>query len=170
MLENLEIRETSARDLENIQALWADKEVMQYIEGFPEGLHKSLAELRDWLAWIEQVRPRLNHYSIYLDDVYCGETFYRIDPDTKMATMDIKLNKNARGKGIGKAGLSHATEQAFAQGAVACCMDPDTRNEKALALYRKLGFVDKPCPDTYETCEGHQYMELSREDWFSAQG
>lgn len=37
--------------------------------------------------------PYRCHYSIYLEDgTYCGETFYDVDINTGVASLDIKLN------------------------------------------------------------------------------
>lgn len=45
--------------------------------------------------------PYRCHYSIYLEDgTYCGETFYDVDINTGVASLDIKLSPAARGKGI----------------------------------------------------------------------
>ena len=69
---HIEIKKTQEKDLSNVQALWASPEVMHYV-GFPQGLHKTLAQLRqDWLPWV-QCFPKRQHYSIYAEGVgYCG--------------------------------------------------------------------------------------------------
>lgn len=61
--------------------------------------------------------------------------------------MDIKLFGFARGKGIAAKALSYAIEQAFENGAEKVWVDPNPNNEKALALYKRLGFVQKPRPE-----------------------
>ena len=43
--------------------------------------------------------------------------------------------------------LSYAIEQAFENGAEKVWVDPNPNNEKALALYKRLGFVQKPRPE-----------------------
>ncbi|NLI53996.1 MAG: GNAT family N-acetyltransferase [Clostridiales bacterium] len=143
----LTIRETTEADLENVLALWNDGEVMRYV-GFPDGLGVDLPCLDRWLEWIESGRPLINHYSVYAEEIgYCGETFYRIDPQREhKAAMDIKLFPAARGQGIASAALSFAIGQAFANGASRVWVDPNPENKKALALYRRLGFVEKPYP------------------------
>ena len=73
------IKETKERDLDNIKELWASKEVMKYV-GFPNGLRKIDLEMKEWYKCIDGNRPLINHYSIFEDDTYLGETFYNIDP------------------------------------------------------------------------------------------
>lgn len=163
------IRETQKTDLPHVQALWADGKVMEFV-GFPNGLQQSDAEMEQWYAWIESSRPAVNHYSIFDGDTYCGESFYKIDPDHHYhAAMDIKLFDFARGKGIAAKGLSYAILKAFQQGAQAVWVDPDPSNTKALALYKKLGFVQKPLPDHLRWDSFEQlYFELTEPDFRSA--
>ncbi|MFA7673123.1 MAG: GNAT family N-acetyltransferase [Clostridia bacterium] len=141
----LKITETKYSDLKNIQALWADGDVMKFV-GFPEGLIETDEYMENWYKQIVSSRPSANHYSIYDDGIYCGETFYSIDPKNKAAAMDIKLFSHARGKGIASAALKFAIGEAFANGAEKAWVDPNPHNEKAIALYRCIGMIQKPLP------------------------
>lgn len=60
--------------------------------------------------------------------------------------MDIKLFPFARGKGIAQQALSYAINEAFRHGATTACVDPNPNNHKAIALYQRLGFTEKPLP------------------------
>lgn len=157
------IRETTSKDLADVQRLWADGDVMKFV-GFPEGLHETDEDMKKWLSRIEQGKPLRNHYSLFDDGVYCGESFYAIDAGHDgSASLDIKLFSFARGKGIGTAGLKHAIREAFAHGAKLVWVDPDPRNEKAIALYWRLGFaVKEPPAHIARQEEGYDavYMEL----------
>ena len=165
-MRSIVIKLTEQSDLENVQKLWETPAVMQFV-GFPQGLHESMEHLEKiWLPWV-QSPPKRQHYSIYADS-YCGEAFYDVD-STGLACMDIKLLPSARGKGIGLRGLSHALDNAFLQGdARAAYVDPDPENEKALALYRRLGFQNAVRPDHLGDpgCP-YVYMEISRESWLT---
>ncbi len=141
----IEVRETTIRDLALVQELWADGDVMRFV-GFPEGLRQTDEEMLGWFRWIESGRPARNHYAILEDGNYCGEAFYRIDPEQRSAALDIKLFSFARGRGIGTAGLSHAIREAFRNGAESVWVDPNPENSKAIALYRRLGFREKEYP------------------------
>ena len=140
------IRETTENDLSDIQRLWADGDVMKFV-GFPEGLQETDEAMSRWYQWTASARPRVNHYSVFDDGVYCGESFYEIDPaHENAAALDIKLFSFARGKGIATKALSHAIAQAFQNGATKVWVDPNPANTKALALYTRLGFKRKPMP------------------------
>lgn len=160
----IEVKETTARDLENVQRLWADGDVMRFV-GFPDGLHQTDEDMARWFRWIESNRPRLNHYSIFEDGNYCGESFYEIDAGHRSAVLDIKLFGFARGRGIAAAGLSHAIREAFQNGAGIVWVDPNPENAKAIALYRRLGFQQKAFPEHLISKEQEQrsvYMELCK--------
>ena len=161
----IEIKQTAAEDLKDVQRLWADGDVMRFV-GFPEGLHETDEEMQDWLKWIESGRPKVDHFSVFEDGVYCGEAFYEIDQEHEnSAALDIKLFGFARGRGIAAKALSHAIEKAFRNGADVVWVDPNPENEKAIALYEKLGFKRKERPE-YLICEDEPftpvYMELRK--------
>ncbi len=160
----IEIKETTVKDINNVQRLWADGDVMRFV-GFPDGLHKTDEEMQDWLRRIESNRPALNHFSIFEDGKYCGESFYKIDAEHQSAALDIKLFGFARGRGIAAAGLSYAIEEAFRNGAETVWVDPNPENLKAIALYEKLGFQKKEFPK-YLISENEEqnsiYMELRK--------
>lgn len=168
---NVYVKLTAKEDLKNVQSLWATPEVMTYV-GFPDGLHEPMEQLEmDWLPWVQNF-PNRQHYSIYEESLgYCGEAFYNVD-EYGLACMDIKLMPKARGLGIAALGLSHALDQTFLLGnAQKAYVDPDPENKKALALYRRLGFietqraahlVDPGCP--------YVYMEVTKEIWQSRRG
>ena len=159
----LEIRETSLEDIKNVQALWADGDVMRFV-GFPEGLRETDEAMRKWLGRIAARRPAVNHFSIYEDGKYCGEAYYEIDSGhDNSAALDIKLFRFARGRGIASRALAHAIEAAFRNGAETVWVDPDPENAKAIALYERLGFKRKDMPE-YLISAGEDpasvYMEL----------
>ena len=160
----IEIRETTIEDIKNIQRLWADGDVMKFV-GFPDGLVETDEEMENWFRWIVRGRPALNHFSIYENGYYCGESFYAIDAEHQSAAMDIKLFESARGRGIAAAGLSNAIREAFRNGAETVWVDPNPENTKAIALYKRLGFVRKDFPE-HLISEGKGqssvYMELRR--------
>lgn len=157
------IRETISKDLNDVQKLWADGDVMKFV-GFPEGLHETDENMRKWFSWIEQGKPLHNHYSLFDDGIYCGESFYSIDVNhDHSASVDIKLFPFARGRGIGTAGLMYAIKEAVANGAKSVWVDPKRQNVKAIALYQRLGFVEKEMPTHIAQLEDGDdivYMEL----------
>ncbi len=160
----VKIKETAAEDINNIKQLWADGDVMKFV-GFPDGLRHSDEEMINWLKWIESNRPFINHYSIFEDGKYCGESFYKIDEARQTALLDVKLFCFARGRGIATAGLSRAIKEAFLHGAKTVWVDPAPNNIKAIALYKRLGFKNKEFPKYLLSENGEPstiYMELCK--------
>lgn len=161
----IEIKETTVKEIDNVQRLWADGDVMRFV-GFPDGLHQTREQMQDWFQWIESKRPGLNHYSIFENGQYCGESFYEIDAEHKSAALDIKLLGFARGRGIAMAGLSYAIKEAFRNGAEVVWVDPNPVNTKAIALYKRLGFQQKGFPEYLLSEDQEQtsvYMELHKD-------
>ncbi|MCL1800501.1 MAG: GNAT family N-acetyltransferase [Promicromonosporaceae bacterium] len=91
--------------------------------------------------------------------------------DSLIAALDIKLIPEARGRGVAYRALSHAISEAFANGARKVWVDPHPDNQKALALYRKLGFEPAVMPEKIREQELNGtdfmpvYLELARSDW-----
>lgn len=139
------IKETTYDDVRNLQNLWADEDVMKYI--WPGGLHETEEAVREYLNRIIDARPKSNHYSIFDDGKYCGETQYKIYESTQSASLDIKLFKFAQGRGIATQALSYSIQEAFKHGAEKVWVDPHPLNAKAITLYHKLGFVQKEMPE-----------------------
>ena len=159
------VKETTVNDLDNIKRLWADGDVMKFV-GFPEGLQETDESMKKWFCRIAS-NPNAKHFSVFENDVYCGEAFYDIDTKHEnSAALDIKLFKFARGRGIATTALSHAIRQAFKNGADKVWVDPNPKNEKAIALYERLGFERKPMPEYLGEYEGFDsiYMELSKKE------
>ncbi len=166
---DVEIHGTGEEDLENVQRLWANPEVMRYV-GFPNGLFRTLEELRsDWLPWVQD-SPARRHYSVYERELgYCGESFYSVD-ETGLACMDIKLLPHAVGKGIAYQALNYALGEAFRSGgAKRAYVDPHPENARALALYARLGFLPARRPEHLEPWDT-TYFELTRENWEALHG
>ena len=161
----IEIKETTVKDIDNVQRLWADGDVMRFV-GFPDGLRQTSEEMRGWFRWIESNRPVLNHYSIFEDGNYCGESFYEIDAEHQSAALDIKLFGSARGRCLAAAGLSYAIKEAFQNGAEIVWVDPNPENTKAIALYKRLGFQQNAFPEHLVSKAEEQnsiYMELHKD-------
>lgn len=140
------IKETTMEDIKNVQRLWADGDVMRFV-GFPDGLHETDEAMQQWLKRLNIAKPTKNHFSIYENEKYCGETGYGLDREHSSAWLDIKLFGYARGRGIATQAISYAMEEAFKNGAETVWVNPDPQNVKAIALYERLGFKQKNMPE-----------------------
>lgn len=161
---DLYIKPTTYADLENVRRLWADGDTMRFV-GFPSGIETSKAQMENWLKQIHAAVPGVNHFSIFVNGIYCGETYYRICQSTGLAVLDIKLFEHGRSVGAALNALKFAAKHAFANGATKVYVDPRKDNHKAIALYKKLGFQQKPYPNHLskdEYLETNIYFELSR--------
>lgn len=162
-MNKIKIKQTGLEDLQNTMQLWNDGDVMKFV-GFPNGLGTTIDKMERWLSHIEKSRPNTNHFSVFYDGQYVGETFFSID-EHKNAAMDIKLFAFARGRGIASFALSYAIEQAFENGAEKVYVDPNKQNAKAIALYEKLGFKKAEYPQYLQTEDFADiaiYMELRK--------
>lgn len=159
-MDEITIIETTIDDLDNVVKLWNDGEVMSYV-GFPKGLGVTKEQLLN--KWINNINvsPKRKHYSIYHELLgYCGESYYSVEENGR-AALDIKLLPKARGKGIAKKGLEYAIKNAFEIGkANMVYVDPNKDNVKAIALYKKIGFIEYPHPNK-EYRGTNLYFELS---------
>lgn len=156
------IRPTEKKDLPLVKALWADGDVMKFV-GFPEGLVQTDEEMARWYDWVLKNSPLSMHYSIFEGEVYCGETWYSIDTvHDNLTSLDIKLFVKARGRGIASKALNFAIEQARLKGAKKVWVNPVPQNEKAIKLYKRLGFSASKVPEHIlkkEGEDGYIYME-----------
>ena len=157
---NYRIIPTSEADLESLHALWNDGDVMRFV-GFPEGLGMTLPKMHAWYQRLSSNRPLRDHFSIYDGDTFCGESYFDID-SYGYAALDIKLFAAARSKGLGQLGLRHAIREAFTRGAHTVWVDPHPDNQKALALYRRLGFKATQRPSHHDDAPGFVYLQLQK--------
>jgi len=162
-MKNITIKVTDESDLTNIMNLWNNGEVMKYV-GFPDGLGYTEDKIKDWYKRNSE-NKFFTHFSIYSEeDSYCGETGYGVaKSDDRNICLDIKLLPHVHGKGIAEYALRFViNEVKRTKVADSVWVDPHIDNEKAIKLYKKLGFIDKEYPDylLHKEAEKHRYMEL----------
>jgi RimJ/RimL family protein N-acetyltransferase len=161
------IKETDETDLINIMNLWNNGETMKYV-GFPNGLGYNKDKIIEWYINLNK-KNWFKHFSIYInEECYCGETGYGIDNiENKNVGLEIKLLPEVQGRGIAEYALRYIIEQIININKKdnfcnSVWVDPDEENEKALKLYKKLGFKKKIFPEYLlsEDDGRHIYMEL----------
>ena len=157
----LTIRATTESDLPDLGRLWNDGAVMGWV-GFPCGLGYDNAALR---AWYERVsaNAHAHHFVIHDRELgFCGELFYRVDPDHRRAELDVKLVPPAQGRGIATVGLLRLIELVFEQEpeVEAVWTEPSRENVAARALYARCGLVEGSRPSDLGI--GPSYWERRR--------
>ena len=162
-MKNITIKATDESDLLNIMNLWNNGEVMKYV-GFPEGLYYTEEKIKDWYQRNKEIKF-FTHFSIYSkEDGYCGETGYGVPKSfDKNICLNIKLLPHTHGKGIAEYALRFVINEVKRTNAAnSVWVDPHVDNEKAIKMYKKLGFIDKEYPDylLHEDNGKHRYMEL----------
>lgn len=107
--------------------------------GFPNGLGETIEGLEKWYIWIEESRPICNHYSVYSKEL------------------------GYCGETFYRIDKEHSNSAS-----VDIKLSPIARG-KAIALYKRLNFVNKDMPEYLK--EGEQgigfvpvYMELVKEN------
>jgi RimJ/RimL family protein N-acetyltransferase len=157
------IKETDEKDLMNIMNLWNNGKVMNYV-GFPNGLGYNQEKIENWYKNIIQTKW-FKHYSIYTEKFgYCGETGYGIDNiENENVGLEIKLLPEAQGKGIAEYSIRYVIEHIDKEKiGKSVWVDPHKENEKAINLYKKLGFKENKFPEylSSEDDGKYVYMEL----------
>ena len=162
----LQCKGTKAENLQDLMELWNDGEVMRYV-GFPEGLKVTMDKMKSWLESLNK-KEYTKHYSLLEDELgFIGETFYSYISDKEPAILDIKLKKEARGKGLAKEALAFAIDMLFKNTpAKTATVDPHSENQAAINLYLGLGFKEVAKSKYQDSI--HLVMTLAKEDWQKA--
>lgn len=164
MGERVIIRPTEEEDLNSIRKLWNDGRVMKWV-GFPDGLNNSRTDMQKWYSKIQD-NKLANHFVILNKEKnFCGELFYRKDPDQIRAGLDIKLLPEAQGKGLAAEALQLLIDHIFTteEEIDAVWTEPAAVNSAARRLYTRCGLEEKERPD--DLGPGDSYWELTREKW-----
>ncbi len=148
------IRETKEKDLKDILLLWNNGEVMRYV-GFPQGLGYDDVHMASWFRTLQE-KNTAKHYTIRgSNEQFVGETYWGLRTKDGLAAVDIKIMPDAQGRSYGRIALAYAIDQAFLDPRVsAVYVDPHKENERAIRMYRRLGFKDAIRPsklDPFET-------------------
>lgn len=155
------ISETTENDLADLARLWNDGRVMQWV-GFPDGLGYDEDASGAWFDAL-QSNTQVHHFVMRDSELgFCGELFYRLDPEHRRAELDIKLVPEAQGRGIATAGLSRLIELVFERElrADAVWTEPTPENRASRALYARCGLTETSRPT--DLGPGPSYWEKRR--------
>ena len=130
----------SHRHLREIQTLWENGDVMQYV-GYPDGLGKTDAYYNHLLDKLET-----NNNIIYTaiegkDGAYMGEAKIAFPNDDGICKPDLKLLPEYRGKGFGFEAWNMIIDRTGCRWPDASLIvTPNIENKRAINMYHKLGF------------------------------
>ena len=116
----------------------------------------------DELAYLEWYRTRnalfRHYYGIYKDDRFIGFVAEKCkNPITKSAVLGLVLDPNMLSKGYGGEALSIFLRDFFHRGMRTMKLSVSAHNARALALYKKLGFV--------LTRRSFRLIPMTKRDW-----
>ena len=128
----LSLRPTGEDDLDYVVAAEADPDNAPFLAPSPREEH--LGFLRD---------PRQRHLIAEAGGRPVGFALLRLHPEDRAVELR-RLAVTEKGRGYGRAALRLAMAEAFEEhGAHRLWLDVKPHNERALALYRKAGFVEE---------------------------
>ena len=121
----------------------------------------------DFRARVHKPKSHRSDIMIVIANNPVGEMSFELyeEPEASgifsVAWMSIVIGEaNARGKGIGKIAMTHLENLARAAGATRAELGVFEFNERALALYRKLGYQEfKRIPD-FTYWNGHMWTDI----------
>lgn len=146
-LGNCVLRPLEPSDLEALYRYKNDPSVAVLLGGFSNGY--SLADLRDWLEYHRQRKDEVLWAIAHTDDNQCiGHVgLYQIDHRIRIAEFAIMIGARAAwGQGVGRACTQFALDYGFQQlNLNRIHLSVLASNERAVRLYRSLGFREEGC-------------------------
>lgn len=133
------LRELEMRDAAFLMELNNDLEIAQYVVGTPKQV-----TLQEQLQWMEKAiaDPKTKRFLVEHDGASAGTIIISaIDPAHLTANVNIKLHRDARGKGVGTAGIRLAVQYCFEFLGLYCLTAHVlSYNQASLALFERCGF------------------------------
>ncbi len=157
-------RSTERGDGEDLIGLWNDGRVMEWV-GFPEGLGYTQGMFETWLEAVEGDSNRY-HFVVHSDEVgFCGELYYDLGRGGRRASLDIKFQPQAQGRGLAVEALRGLIRLVFETEAEveAVWTEPRPENQSAQRLYERCGL--KPGDRPADLPPGTSYWALRRGEW-----
>lgn len=124
---------------------------------------------------VEELASRLEHdrvYLIYLNDALIGEMGYQIDPahlykkEPNTAWIGITIGeKIARGNGIGFQAMQFLEERVKEENLPRMELGVFEFNERAIKLYKKLGFQEIARIDDFTYWQGKMWQDIRMEKY-----
>ena len=161
--DRIVVRPTTTDDLRELRGLWNDGRVMRWA-GFPDGMGYTDAGIAEWFEKV-QANPRRHHYIVRAHDVgFCGELYYSVDVERRLASLDIKFRPEAQGGGRSADALMGLIHHIFRHEPEvdAVWTEPGDANLAAWTLYWRCGLRPTARPPGLRP--GPSYWERARSD------
>ncbi|ASJ16016.1 ribosomal-protein-alanine N-acetyltransferase RimI [Thermococcus chitonophagus] len=130
-------------------------EHLSFREKYPRGLFMTFMEANSETFLVAEYNGQV-----------VGYVMGYLKPDMEGHIMSIAVHPDYRGNGIGKALMIAVIERLFKRGARWIGLEVRVSNERAINLYKKLGFkIVKRIISYYSDGEDAYYMILKPEDW-----
>ncbi|MFA4647725.1 ribosomal protein S18-alanine N-acetyltransferase [Pyrococcus kukulkanii] len=130
-------------------------ERLSFREKYPRGLFLTFMEANPETFLVAEYNAKV-----------IGYVMEYLKPDMEGHIMSIAVHPDYRGNGIGKALMVAVIDRLFKRGARWIGLEVRVSNERAINLYRKLGFkIVKRIISYYSDGEDAYYMILRPEDW-----
>ncbi len=147
---DLEIREARAEEIPLVQALW--REYWDWL-GFGGDFQGFDVELRSLPGKYQRL------LLAFVDGEAVGTAAMRPLSDRLCEAKRFFVRPGQRGSGVGRAMLERLVAEARAEGYVAMCADTMPTMTKALAFYRRVGFIEVG-PYASDSTPGAVYLKL----------
>ncbi|MFA4662670.1 ribosomal protein S18-alanine N-acetyltransferase [Pyrococcus kukulkanii] len=130
-------------------------ERLSFREKYPRGLFLTFMEANPETFLVAEYNGKV-----------VGYVMGYLKPDMEGHIMSIAVHPDYRGNGIGKALMVAVIDRLFKRGARWIGLEVRVSNERAINLYKKLGFkIVKRIISYYSDGEDAYYMILRPEDW-----
>jgi RimJ/RimL family protein N-acetyltransferase len=169
--EKVSLRTTEESDLPFLRALWNHGPTMASV-GFPEGLRLTRRDVAWWWRHRETRQGRAKydlcddvaHMVIELDDgTRVGETGFGRRPVGDIAMLELKVHADHWGLGYGTDALRTLMRHVFDHTDYnVLVVEPAAENDRARALYRRLGFEPRPRMEVLGCENRGLFMALTR--------
>lgn len=151
-MKYIELYKPTVEDLWFRQQCMADPKTMNYNAGYDvhySGYHYDSGCIdfpkEKWQSWADDRLADPNLFFAYIldknSDMFVGYVNYKIEPETKKATMGIVVKNEFQGQGYMRPAVELLMQTAKSNGVVALVDSVPQTRERALKVFFDLGFV-----------------------------
>ncbi len=172
-LHDCKLRPPEPRDAERLFEFKNDCQVAGFLGGFHTGL--AVRDIEEWIESRRKAQSDIVWVVANSDDQCLGHVgFYQLDYRIRSGEFGIMIGDKASwGQGLGRAVTEYVVRWGFEQlNLNRICLSVLDSNERAIALYRSIGFRDEGKLREAQYKEGRYHdvllMSLLRSEWSDA--